>query len=136
MRNRTHFLMILGALALMIPMFGQDVVVSETTQGGGPSEPEAVPAGYIVMFAPGTSAPERAAAAFAAGAAVRFIYAGVEAVAITVPNQNALAALANNPNVERIVPDFIVEGAVKGGNGKGKPGSDPPPPEPLNLDTE
>jgi subtilisin len=63
---------------------------------------------YLVMFREGTPRADRAAAVQRAGALVRFNYSIVDAVAIRVPNANALAILRNNPAVLSIVPDRAV----------------------------
>jgi subtilisin family serine protease len=80
----------------------------------------AQPAGdsYIVTFQPGVSRAERSAAVRGAGAALRFNYSIIDAVAVRVPNANALAALGRNRGVLRISPDRAVHAYAKGGPGK------------------
>jgi subtilisin len=63
------------------------------------------PQNYLVSFRPGTSQAQRADVVRGAGASVRFNYSIVDGAAISVPNQNALAALTQNPAVTRVVPD-------------------------------
>jgi subtilisin family serine protease len=78
---------------------------------------------YIVSFHPGTTPDSRAAVAARAGALLRFNYRVVEAIAVRVPNANALAALRAEPSVQAIIPDrpvYAIQAA--GGSGKGKPG--------------
>jgi subtilisin family serine protease len=87
--------------------------------------------GYIVRFANGTSQAARALAAAQAGAALRYNYASTEAIAVTVPNENALNSLKRNPSVTGVVADYVVEAAVvradKGGRPGGGGGGNPPP---------
>ena len=138
MLDKRGFALVLGLSLLAAPALAQVLATQEQPLPAGPSGPAVVPGGYIVMFTPGTSLSTRAAAALAAGAAVRFNYTGVAATAVTVPNSNALAALQRRADVIRVVPDFVIGASVKGGNGGGgKPGGggSPPPPEPLDLDT-
>lgn len=78
---------------------------------------------YIVTFTPGTPQSARANAAFLAGATVRHNYAGIDAIAITVPNTNVLDAVKRNPQVTRVLPDFIIRSEQKGGKGGGGGGS-------------
>ncbi len=97
------------------------------------------PQNYIVTFRDGTIPAVRAVAANNAGAALRHNYSIINAIAVTVPNANALAALGNDPSVLSIVPDRPVfafqrankkpdnPGGGKGGGGDG--GGDPPPQE-------
>ena len=97
------------------------------------------PQDYIVTFRDGTIPAVRAVAANNAGAALRFNYTIVNAIAVTVPNANALAALQNDPSVLSIVPDRPVfafqrgnkkpEGGPGGGNGGGGNGGGDPPPQ-------
>ena len=78
---------------------------------------------YLVTFRPGTSQAERAAAVGRAGGALRFNYSIVDAVAIRVPNANALAALQNNPAVVSIIPDRTVRAIPSSDvDANGKPG--------------
>ena len=90
------------------------------------------PQDYIVTFRDGTIPAVRAAAANNAGAALRFNYSIVNAIAVTVPNATALAALGNDPSVLSIVPDravFALQQANGKGGTKGKPPKDEDPPE-------
>jgi len=63
---------------------------------------------YIVTFREGTDRDSRAGAVAKAGAGVRFNFDRINAAAVTVPNENALAALAKDPSVISIVPDRLV----------------------------
>jgi subtilisin len=81
---------------------------------GGPQSDEK----YIVMFHPGTSQADRAAAVGRAGAALKFNYSIVDAVAVRVPNANALAALQKDPAVLSIIPDRTVHAIPDAINGK------------------
>jgi len=74
---------------------------------------------YIVRFREGTSAAARAAVVRGAGAALGVNFRRVNAAAIKVPNENALAALRNNPSVLAVIPNRPV---FANQNGKGKPG--------------
>ena len=93
------------------------------------------PQNYIVTFRDGTIPAVRAVAANNAGASLRFNYSIINAIAVTIPNANALAAFENNPSVLSIVPDlpvFAFQQANAKGGGRGKPpkDEDPPPPPP------
>ena len=74
---------------------------------------------YIVRFREGTSAAARAAVVRGAGAALGVNFGRVNAAAVRVPNENALAALRNNPSVQAVIPNRPVFAFQ---NGKGKPG--------------
>jgi subtilisin len=74
---------------------------------------------YIVRFREGTSAAARAAVVRGAGAALGVNFGRINAAAVTVPNQNALAALRSNPSVLAVIPNRPVFALQ---NGKGKPG--------------
>ncbi|MBI2817158.1 MAG: S8 family serine peptidase [Acidobacteria bacterium] len=90
-----------------------------------PPTPVANATDFIVTFVPGTSQTDRAAAVQRAGARLRFNYEIVTAVAITVPNANALAALQRDPSVLEIIPDRTVQAFQSDlgkGGGNGKPG--------------
>jgi len=63
---------------------------------------------YIVGFRAGTSKNERAAAVARAGARLRFNYSIIDAVTVTVPNANALAALQRDVSVTSITPDHRI----------------------------
>jgi len=80
---------------------------------------------YIVMFAAGTSEARKAAAVERAGAMLRFNYSIVNAVAVRIPNANALAALRNDGSILSIIPDraiHAIEG-IQDIGASGKPGS-------------
>jgi len=74
---------------------------------------------YIVRFREGTSAAARAAVVRGAGAALGVDFRRVNAAAVKVPNENALAALRNNQSVLAVIPNRPVFAFQ---NGKGKPG--------------
>jgi len=74
---------------------------------------------YIVRFREGTSAAARAAVVRGAGAVLGVNFGRVNAAAVRVPNENALAALRNNPSVQAVIPNRPVFAFQ---NGKGKPG--------------
>lgn len=87
-------------------------------QGGTPAQtqrpsPTADPGKYIVKFAPGTSRTARSEAAIQSGATVRINYQTLDAIAITVPNVNALNGLRNNPNVLGIYTDYKFSAGAK-----------------------
>ena len=95
------------------------------------------PQDFIVTFREGTIPAVRAVSVGRAGAALRFNYTIVNAAAVTVPNDNALARLRNDPSVLSIAPDrpmFAFQQANGKGNGKKPPkddgGGDPPLPPP------
>ena len=122
-------------LAIAAAALAQDVI-----QPGGPL-PTAAPTraatvqgSYIVSFAPGTPAAERANTALAAGALLRHNYATVSAMAVTVPNDAALETIRRNPRVTSITPDHVITTRAKGG-----PKPPPPPPPtlapPVSFDT-
>ena len=79
------------------------------------------PSHYIVTFRAGTNPTGRARAVGNAGAALRFNYNHVNAAAVAVPNDRALAALQSDPSVLAIVADRPVFASQKQ-NEKGKPG--------------
>jgi subtilisin family serine protease len=111
MRNRTQAFT-LGALVLLV------FLAPAMVHAQDPQE-------YIVRFRQGTSAAARSAAAANAGAGVRFVYAGVNAAALRVPNAQVLLALQRNPAVVAVVPNrpvFAFQGAYAkrpGGGGGG-----------------
>jgi subtilisin len=81
-----------------------------------------------VTFQPGTPVAERAASARQAGASLRFNYNIVDAVAVMIPNSNALAALQRDPSVLEIIPDrpvHAIQAPNGNGNGKGKGNGEP-----------
>ena len=71
--------------------------------------PQGTDGDYIVTFRSITSRADRAASVQRAGAVLRFNYAIVDAVAVTIPNANAYVALQRNPSVLQIIPDRPVE---------------------------
>ncbi|HET9218091.1 MAG TPA: S8 family serine peptidase [Terriglobia bacterium] len=77
---------------------------------------------FIVSFNPGTSQQRKAAAAAQHGVSVRFNYRIVNAVAVTVPNENALRRLQQESDVLSITPDHPVFATQAANAGKGKPG--------------
>ena len=105
--------------------YAQDVIQpGQPMRGLAPEPATAVGNSYIVTFATGTARSARAAAAAAVGAAVRFNYENADAVAVTVPNENALNALRRNPQVLRVQADYVVKGRPKPpGNGGGGSGT-------------
>jgi hypothetical protein len=81
-----------------------------------------------VTFRDGTIPAVRAVSVGNAGATLRFNYEFVNGAAVTVPNENVLGALRNDPNVFGIIPDrpmFAFQKAQKkpdnpgGGGGNG-----------------
>jgi subtilisin family serine protease len=129
----------LGILIAVMPLFGQEIIQPTSSwRSSGQARPAKRPNGYIVHFAKGTSQGARALAAFQAGAAIGYNYSSVEAIAVTVPNENALNALKRNGAVTKVAPDFVVEAAVVRGEARGgKPGGGggTPPPPSLGLST-
>jgi subtilisin len=99
------------AVALLVASHEQSTILSAE---GGPTH-------YIVAFRAGTNAPGRARAVANAGGVVRFNYNGVNAAAVVVPNERALAALESDPSVLAIVPDRLVS-AYPAASAKSKPG--------------
>jgi subtilisin len=77
---------------------------------------------YIISFNPGTSQQRKAAAAAQHGVGVRFNYRIVNAIAVRVPNENALRRLQQESDVLSITPDFPVFATQSANAGKGKPG--------------
>ena len=80
---------------------------------------------YIVTFRAGTDRGTRAKVVANHGASVRFNYSAINAAAVAVPNDNALAALAKDPSVIAVVQDRLVLAYQDvGANAKasGKPG--------------
>jgi len=72
---------------------------------------------YIVIFRPGNSKANRAAAASRHGASLRFNYDVVDAIAVSVPSQAVLARMRQDSDVLEIIPDRPV--FVLGGGGSG-----------------
>jgi len=82
----------------------------------------------LVSFEPGTSRASRAAAAARHGAALRFNYGIIDAMAVTLPNENARRGLLGEAAVRSVTPDFPVFASQQGpasnnGKGTGKPGT-------------
>src|SRR5262245_25150103 len=92
---------------------------------------------YIVSFVPGTPRAARAAMSARHGAALRFNYGIIDGVAVSVPNQNVLRALSQDPSVRSVIPDYPVFASQYGhavkGNHPGGGGTPPPPPAPQVL---
>ena len=91
---------------------------------------------YIVSFEQGTPKAARAAVAGRHGA-LRYNYGIVDAVAVTVTNENALRALSREAGVRSITPDHPVFASQSdhasdraSEKGKGNPGGNTPPPPP------
>jgi subtilisin len=84
---------------------------------------------YIVQFRAGVTADARRAAVGNAGASARFVYAGVGAASVRVPNEHVLRALQAHRDVVSVVPNRAVfayqsaqaKGAGKPGGGGGVP---------------
>jgi len=78
---------------------------------------------YIVTFRTGTDVHGRARAVAKAGGALRFNFNRVNAAAVAVPNERALAALQHDPTVLTIVPDRLMFASQSAAaTAKGKPG--------------
>ena len=80
---------------------------------------------YIVTFRAGTDRGTRARVVANHGAEVRFNFSGINAAAVAVPNDNALAALAKDPSVIAVVQDRLVSAYQDVGanaEASGKPG--------------
>ena len=72
---------------------------------------------YIVIFRPGNSKANRAAAASRHGASLRFNYDVVDAIAVSVPSQAVLARMRQDSDVLEIIPDrpvFVLGGGAGG----------------------
>src|SRR5678815_1795185 len=101
--------------------------------------------GYIVSFDEGTPRNARAAAAARHGATVRYNYSIIDAVAVSVPNENAIRGLLGEVSVRSITRDFEVhaspaavsnDNASENAHANGKPGSGgggTPPPPPAQV---
>lgn len=108
--------------------FAQDIIQpGQTPRNGESARPTAAANGYIVRFARGTPKAARATAAFQAGAQLRYNYDSFEAIAVTVPNENALNALRRHAAVVQVAPDWGFRANAKPGTGGGG--------KPLPLDT-
>jgi len=86
-----------------------------------------VPCQGILVFAEGTSAPERANKVQQAGAQLRINYQTFNAAAVTIPDGEALTNLLNDPDLVQLIPDRAVHANPKpdnpGKGGKDKGGS-------------
>src|SRR5262249_5170607 len=109
-------LRVLAAFLVTGLAFAQEVIrVGEPApSSANPPAAAVAPNSYIVKFAPGTARNERATAAFFAGVTVRHNYSGVDAIAVTTADANALATLRQHARVIGIVPDSIVRAGAKG----------------------
>ncbi|MBI4464308.1 MAG: S8 family serine peptidase [Acidobacteria bacterium] len=96
-------------LALALFSMFSLVVWSASAQVQTAPEPDSAVRGtsgnYIVTFRSGTSQADRAASVRRAGAALRFNYSIVDAVAITGAGVNEIAALQRDISVLEIIPD-------------------------------
>ena len=81
---------------------------------------------FILQFTKATPRSARAQIVQQAGASVRNDLSVIDALAVTVPNQNVLNALMNNHNVRRVVPDRVLREAMP-------PPVTPPPPTLLTA---
>ncbi|MCH8268122.1 MAG: S8 family serine peptidase, partial [Acidobacteria bacterium] len=126
---------VLVALAILLAFI---CAPSLRAQIGAPPAPQVQPAGdagdYIVSFQEGTSASERAAVAQGAGASLRFNYTIVNAVAVHVPSAAVLTRLQNDPSVESVIVDRVVQADQAQGKGgtKGKPPKNDEPSDPAS----
>src|SRR4030095_11599804 len=94
------------ALLAAIPLFGQEVIQFRNSGRSGVNGPRTMPNGYMIQFVKGTSQGNTQLAAIQAGASVRYNYGSIDAIAVTVPNENALNAFKRNGAVASIAPDF------------------------------
>jgi subtilisin len=88
----------------------------QATQGPGSRQSDR----YIVMFRRGHSKANRAASASRAGASLRFNYDIVDAIAVSVPSQAALALMRQDRDVVEVIPDrpvFLLGGGAGTGGG-------------------
>ena len=85
-----------------------------------PPSPTGVQTDYIVGFREGVMAAQRIAAIARTGAEVRSDLGIVNAVAVHVPNINALAAIQREVAVVSIRPDLPVHATAKPGGGGGR----------------
>ena len=76
---------------------------------------------YIVQFRPGVTTAARRAAVGNAGAHARWVYDGVSAASVSVPNDRALRALQGHRDVVAVIPNRAVF-ANQSVQAKGKPG--------------
>lgn len=120
---------IVSALLLGVLMFAGLLAEAQVQPAPQPATPVVgTPGKYIITFQPGTSASDRAASVRRAGAALHFNYNIVDAVAVTIPNTNVLAAFQRDPSVLEIIPDRPVQalhhrpghGGGPGGGGGGE----------------
>jgi Subtilase family len=102
--------------ALLVP--SSVAVAQDVVQPGQQTPPGPAPAPgnrsnpfgnrYVITFAPGMSRSGRAQAARDAGAQLRHNFVHSNAIAVTVPNENALNAFRNNRSVVSVVPEGVV----------------------------
>jgi subtilisin len=113
MTSRLRFLMTCCFVTVVVLSTGALQVLAQARQ-------------LIVTFEPGTARGNRANAAARHGAAVRYNYGIIDAVAVTVPNENALRGLLQEATVRSISVDhpvFASQSSRVSENGKGgKPG--------------
>lgn len=126
LRVRTFYKPLVLLLAAL-PAYSQEIIQpGDSRRGSGGNRPEVRPNAYIVQFTKGTSPGVRTLAAAQAGAAIRYNYVSTEAIAVTVPNANALNSLKRNAAVISVTADHIIEAAVVKGNAKPGSGGGPP----------
>ena len=102
--------------------WAQDVVAPGGQATGPPQRSAGNGTKFIVQFTKATPRSARAQIAQQAGATVGQDLGIIDALAVTVPNQNTLNALMNNRSVRRVAPDHpLYEAAPK------------TPPQPTNL---
>lgn len=90
---------------------------------------------FIVQFREGTTPAVRRAAGANAGAGVRTVFTRVSAATFSVPNEQALSALRNNPDVVSVVPNRPVS-AHQRQNGKPANGGGGTPSQVVPLGIE
>ncbi len=110
-RSTSCFAVVCLAAALLVaPTMGVAQVIVPAGEGapdtGSPgASGSAHGSKYIVQFTPETPRSARAQVVQQAGAAIRHDLGVIDALAVTVPNQNVLKGLMNNQSVRRVVPD-------------------------------
>ena len=110
----TVFHLAICLIATSTLTWAQDVVTPGGQAAGPPQRSAGDGTKFIVQFTKTSSRSARALIAQQAGAAVRRDLGIIDALAVTVPNQNALNALMNNQSVRRVVPDHpLYEAAPK-----------------------
>ncbi len=119
-RSTSCFAVVCLAAALLVaPTMGVAQVIVPAGEGapdtGSPgASGSAHGSKYIVQFTPETPRSARAQVVQQAGAAIRHDLGVIDALAVTVPNQNVLKGLMNNQSVRRVVPDHpLYEAAPK-----------------------